>query len=251
MAPLFIATAALLSHAPIAQDPEYHHFADQRAHWGIPHFGDVVSNAAFVVVGLWGLASLRKTQSEARSFALLFGGVLMTGFGSAYYHWAPDSATLFWDRMPMAIAFMALFSVLLSERVNPRLGRTLLVPLVLAGMASVWYWSLSDDLRFYALVQFYPMIAFPILMLFWAPRYSHSYYYWWMFGGYALAKAFEAMDGSVFELNGLLTGHNLKHLAAALSIALLLRMLHLRRRLTDTSDSPVKSLSGTSPSVKD
>ena len=34
---------------PIAQDPLYHAFADQRALLGVPHFWNVVSNLPFVL----------------------------------------------------------------------------------------------------------------------------------------------------------------------------------------------------------
>jgi len=42
-------TAALFLYPPIAQDPEYHNLADRRVIAGIPHFGDVVSNVAFLL----------------------------------------------------------------------------------------------------------------------------------------------------------------------------------------------------------
>ena len=40
---------------PIAQDPAYHLFADQRMLLGIPHFWNVVSNLPFLVVSALGL----------------------------------------------------------------------------------------------------------------------------------------------------------------------------------------------------
>ena len=107
---------------PIPQDPTYHDFADQRALWGIPNFGDVVSNAPFLVVGGLGLAALfgRSTTAGERtapvwlSFVVYFAGVGLVAFGSAYYPWNPLDETLFWDRLPMAIAFMALFAAIIT-----------------------------------------------------------------------------------------------------------------------------------------
>ncbi|MCP4589221.1 MAG: ceramidase, partial [bacterium] len=104
----------MLAMDPIAQDPRYHDFADQRQLVGIPHFGDVVSNLLFVVVGILGLRFLhqdahrKKTfahRSERPAFYVFFGGVLLTGIGSGWYHLAPDNPTLVWDRLPMTLAF--------------------------------------------------------------------------------------------------------------------------------------------------
>jgi cytochrome c oxidase assembly factor CtaG len=43
---------------PIAQDPAYHDFADQRALWRIPNFDDVVANVLFLLVGGLGFVVL-------------------------------------------------------------------------------------------------------------------------------------------------------------------------------------------------
>jgi hypothetical protein len=91
------------SRAPLAQPVAYHDFADQRTFLGIPHCLNVVSSAPFVLVGGWGLGFLWRrdvvgpgrpflTSAERWPFVLLFLGVGLTGFGSAYYHLAPDNA---------------------------------------------------------------------------------------------------------------------------------------------------------------
>lgn len=46
--------------------PSYHHFADQRAFLGIPNFGDVASNVAFLTAGLWGLIFLTRNSSNEK-----------------------------------------------------------------------------------------------------------------------------------------------------------------------------------------
>ena len=43
------------SKPPLSQDPNYHNFSDQRAILGINNGLDVLSNLAFLVVGIWGL----------------------------------------------------------------------------------------------------------------------------------------------------------------------------------------------------
>src|SRR2546430_1898790 len=96
-----------------------------------------------------------------------WGGV---GFGSAYYHYAPSTPTLVWDRLPMTVAFMALFAMVVRDRISESCGRVLLWPLVLAGVTSVGYWHWSEfhgrgDLRAYAVIEFLPMLLMPLLRI--------------------------------------------------------------------------------------
>ena len=109
-----LALAGILSRDPIAQDVSYHLFVDTREIWSIPNFWNVVSNLPFVLVGLLGLYKLKfpdklKVINDTNiAYILLFFGTFLVGFGSGYYHLAPDNQTLVWDRLPMTIAFMAL-----------------------------------------------------------------------------------------------------------------------------------------------
>jgi hypothetical protein len=120
--------------------------ADQRAWLRIPNFLNVVSNLPFAVVGLFGLAatfgrpvgraSLFVDSWERWPYAVLFAGVILTTFGSAYYHIAPDNARLVWDRLPMAVGFMALLTAVVAERVDVRLAQILFVPLLAAALSA-------------------------------------------------------------------------------------------------------------------
>ena len=82
--------------------------------FGIDNFFDVISNLGFLIVGMVGLVIVfgGRAQFEFRSerwpYAVFFLGVLLTALGSGYYHLAPDNESLFWDRLPMTIAFMGL-----------------------------------------------------------------------------------------------------------------------------------------------
>ncbi|HLK66546.1 MAG TPA: hypothetical protein VKU19_24095 [Bryobacteraceae bacterium] len=100
-------------------------------------------------MGRWRLAAQGAFQSrwERASYGVLVAGVLLTAIGSAYYHWRPNDRTLVWDRLPMTLAFLSLFSTTIGERVDSRLGRALLVPLLIAGIGSVWYWTVTGDPR--------------------------------------------------------------------------------------------------------
>ncbi|MBT4608495.1 MAG: hypothetical protein HOC05_00550 [Gemmatimonadetes bacterium] len=141
---------------------------------------------------------------------------------------------LFWDRLPMTIAFMALFYAILADRVGgiAERYRWLLPLLVAAGFASLLYWDWTEslgrgDLRFYALVQFYPMLALPVICwLFSKARYTGGGYLIWVIFWYAAAKGLEHFDGEVFALLGhTVSGHSLKHLASAMATFMLWRMV--------------------------
>ncbi|HJQ62400.1 MAG TPA: hypothetical protein VJ834_06030, partial [Burkholderiales bacterium] len=106
--------AVALSLDPIAQDPAYHDFADRRAALGVPNFLNVASNVAFFAVGVAGMAlcSFRQVHGAQASWTVLFLGAALVAVGSGYYHWAPDNASLVWDRLPMTVGFMGLFVAL-------------------------------------------------------------------------------------------------------------------------------------------
>lgn len=232
---------------PIAQDPGYHHFADGRALFGIANFGDVMSNAPFVLVGVCGLWAARTRPGDEARFilpverlmaALAFLGILLVGPGSAWYHLAPDNDTLLWDRLPMTVGFMSIFAMMILERVSVRAAVLLLPVLLVLGVASVFYWHHTEtlgrgDLRLYAWVQFFPTLSIPLMLLMFPPRYSGQRYLWLMIAGYALAKVLEHFDASVFGLlGGGVSGHSLKHLAAAAGCWQLVLYLRHRRRLS-------------------
>src|SRR5882672_2574761 len=98
--------AALLLVPPFPQNPDYHQFADQRTLLGIPNFWNVVSNLPFVVIGAIGLLRYRDDPATI----VLFAGIFLTGFGSAYSHWSPSDGTPFWDPLPMALGFSAILA---------------------------------------------------------------------------------------------------------------------------------------------
>ena len=201
---------------PVRQDQAYHRFADGRGFLGVPNFLDVVSNLPFAVVGGLGLArSLRGRSWERAGFAAVFAAVGLTAFGSAYYHLAPDDARLFWDRLPIAIVAMALLAVTIADRIDARLGRRLLAPLVAAGVAGAVWWRETGDLRFYALVQFFPALAIPVMLLWLPARHTRNREMWTVLGLWAVSRVCEVLDAQIFALSGVASGHTLKHLAAA------------------------------------
>lgn len=223
----------ILIQDPIAQDVNYHHFKDTRNILRIPNFWNVVSNVLFLIVGILGLyeisvaGKLRIVNDIKIAYIFLFLGIILVAFGSGYYHLWPNNQTLVWDRLPMTIAFMALVSIIISEFISVRIGKALLLWLILAGFSSVVYWHFSEiwgegDLRYYALVQFLPILVIPVILICFRSRCTNVNAYWWLLVAYISAKAFEYFDDDIYSVLGFISGHSLKHIAAALGSYILL-----------------------------
>ena len=232
LAVVVVSALAMMLVPPIAQSLAYHKFADSRTLWQIPNFLNVATNVPFLLVGIMGLAyCLRHVQSRALwSWYVVFLGIAAVCFGSAYYHWQPDSATLVWDRLPMTLAFMGLFVALLREHVAMnREGMWLAIALVM-GVASVIYWHYTDDLRPYIWVQAVPFMVVAAALTLFRGQYSHRYYLVYGLVFYALAKVAELFDRQIYSFTQeLLSGHSLKHLLAAAGAFFLYLMLRRRR----------------------
>jgi hypothetical protein len=230
---LLAGLAFILLREPIAQDPAYHMFADQRSIWGIPNALNVLSNLPFIFAGLYGLLKGLKQVPSPRSsiYALLFIGIILTGLGSAYYHYAPSNETLVWDRIPMTIVFMSLLCAIIAERMSTRIALVLFPLLIITGISSVLYWHHTEalgrgDLRFYGIVQFYPMILIPLVLLIYRPTVADRSVRWlvWVITAYVIAKVCERFDTGIFNTMGAISGHSLKHLAAAASTFFIVKM---------------------------
>ena len=217
---------------PIAQDPMYHDFADRRTFLGIPSFLNVVTNLAFLAVGLAGIGlCVRRSAIGARwAWSASFTGVALVSLGSGYYHLAPNNMALMWDRLPMSIGFMGLLVAVLTEHVGLKLEKILLVPAILFGIASVVYWHYSDDLRLYVVVQFLPLLMLPVILLLFDGPYSHRGYLLVALAIYLVSKFAEQYDRAVFAATAnIISGHSLKHLFAALALFVVYWMLRQRR----------------------
>ncbi len=216
--------------SPLAQNPQYHDFADQRRLVGVPHFWNVMSNLPFAVIGLLGCWWLMQARRTSRAFAtpteriayfVFFLGELLTCFGSGYYHAAPTNETLVWDRLVFSLMLTSFFAIVWTEFVSLRVGRLILAPWVLLGIYSVLHWGWTEaagrgDLRLYALVQFYPVIAVPFIVLLFRSRYTFAGTWLLTWALYGVAKGCEAYDAPIYELTGgFWSGHTLKHLIAA------------------------------------
>ena len=228
------AIAAIAAFIPaIPQNQLYHAFADSRTIFGIPNFWNVASNLPFLIVALYGLKSFRSTTAfkaswERTAYSLVLFGTAAVSFGSAYYHSHPDDDHLFWDRLPMAIVFTAIVASTVGERYRGRAGRLLLWPLLALGIASVFEWRWTGDLRLYAIVQFGAMAVAIVMVWTHPPLYTEESGIRLLGLFYVLAKLLESFDAQLGHV--LATGgHPWKHLSAALAMWFYVRAIARRR----------------------
>lgn len=234
-----VAVIVVFNFGPIAQDPDYHRFADQRSRFGIANFYNVMSNLPFIIIGIMGMRLMARDGSANWLAGLkplyftFFAGVLLTGLGSSYYHFHPDNQTLLWDRLPMTIAIMAIFCAVVGEYVSVRWALRIAIPLLLAGLISVIYWYRTElaghgDLRLYVLVQYLPIILIPAILWIFTPEVKINTAIWSLLAAYVAAKLAELYDAGLYGVLTVLSGHSLKHVCAAFGALII--YLSLRHR---------------------
>ena len=207
-----------------AQTAHYHAFADQRSFAGLPHGADVLSNLGFVLMGVLGLRALWQADNcrvngTARAMcALFFAGLLCTAVGSTYYHWAPQDASLVWDRLGMSVAFAGLLGLAVQTRLDDTSASVAALIMLVAAPLSVAVWAQTGNVLPWALVQF-GGVALVVVLVFVKPvPGAMGVSIGLTIALYALAKVFEHFDAQVYALTGeVLSGHSLKHLVASLA----------------------------------
>ena len=236
--------AAALVWPAMPQPQSYHHFADHRAMFGVANFLDVASNVGFLISGVAGLVvtmSIGRFEFgvERLPYAIFFLGVLLTAAGSSYYHFSPDNERLFWDRLPMTIAFMSLIAAQVVDRVSVKAGMVLLFPMLAVGVSSVIYWLATErtgagNVMPYGILQAWSVIMLLILAVLEPSRYTRGNDILWVFAWYVIAKVLEFFDPQILALGHLVGGHALKHLAAAAAGIVVCWML-MKRELPQTA----------------
>lgn len=230
----------------VPQDVGYHAFADARTLLGVPNALDVLSNAGFAAVGLAGAALVlarRRAAERAggwRAWLVLFGGLVLVAAASGAYHLAPANDRLFWDRLAMSVCFAGFVAALVGDRVGAEAGARLLAPLLAVSAGTVVHWIATEhagvgDVRPYLLVQAGCVGAVPIVIARF-PRREGTAAWGAASALYLAAKVAEAADGAILRLTGVVSGHTLKHLLAALAMAVL--AASLARRTTGHGSLP-------------
>jgi hypothetical protein len=242
-----IGIVSVIAIKPIAQNPAYHSFADKRCLASIPNFWNVVSNIPFLIIGAIGMfvALFRKLNGMLTELKLnlfvFFLGVFFCCIGSMYYHYNPNTVSLFWDRLPMTVSFMAFFSIIIGEHISIKAGQILLPQLLLIGVLSILYWNMTEregygDLRFYGLVQFLPFILIPVIVVLFKSKFNTNLYLWLVAASYIAAKLLEHFDYAVYECGNFMGGHALKHFSAAAAPLMYLLGLYKRKQQVIVTD---------------
>lgn len=231
---ILLVLVALLAPAMPAAAWHIPHFVDSRAWLGIPNAGDVLSNFAFLAMGVWGSERLRARYDAPVGASSLFVGLILTCLGSGFYHLDPDMPQrLVADRLGMAVAFAGFLGIAASERVSARAGEAVLVLMMIAGLLAAWV--ARENLTPWVVVQ-YGGMALVVGLALTRPRPGAlGVPLGAVIAFYVLAKLFELGDALIFEATGhIVSGHTLKHLAAALAAWPVIRAL----RPTDSAPCP-------------
>lgn len=234
-----VAAVAVLFAPALPEPAAFRTFIDERPLLGIPRFWNVVSNVPLFLVGAWGVYVVARADerifqepAEKWAYGLCLGAVALSGIGSAWFHARPDADRLVWDRLPIALGFMALLAGVIGERLSVQAGLRALAPLLVAGAASVFFWRWSmlrgvENIVPYAVVQYGGLAAIVALAAL-PSRYTRGRDLFIVAAIYAAAKVTEMLDQQIYAVGELLSGHTLKHLLAALAVWWLVRMLELR-----------------------
>ncbi|MFO1263733.1 MAG: hypothetical protein U1E84_10415 [Rhodoferax sp.] len=228
---LAIATACL--GPSVAQFDHYHAFADQRPWLGLPCAFDVLSNLPFAVLGCWGMLRLRNGQGsqpagEQRILAaLFFAGLVLTALCSGWYHLRANDAGLAVDRLGMVSAFAGLLGLAAADRISTRAGMWTAGTVMALGPITVLVWFSNGNLLPWSLLQGGGMLLIVLLALRQPLPRTWGLPLAAVIAWYVLAKALELGDHAVFDLTqGLVSGHTLKHVAAALAAWPVIALMH-------------------------
>lgn len=222
--------AILAVHGRIAHPAHYHDFADHAVLSGIPHAGDVLSNAGFALVAIWGWLTLRpQRDSDALrggwpGYRLFLLGLWLTAFGSGFYHLAPGDGRLVWDMLAIALVCAGLIAGVRGDIFGGARAGLEATALALYGVASVGWWAITAqhgaaDLRPYLLLQALALILIPLWQAIHRRPRTDRIAFGTAMALYVLAKIAEVFDHEIAAATGLISGHTVKHLIATAATA--------------------------------
>lgn len=230
---LFVIGAALQSVWPLAQPASYHHFADERALGEFHNASDVLSNLVILAAGVlnlgWVIRHWRHRPPQFAGMCVAAPGLVLTAFGSAWYHAAPTDATLVWDRLPMTIVFAGILAMLWTSVTRQRVNWAQMLIGVAVSLGTIGYWLVFDSLWPYAILQFGGLAVIVVMTL--TARVDAPLAWALVIVFYAIAKVFETFDWQVWALSDhLFAGHALKHVASGFAGAALLLIARASQR---------------------
>jgi len=146
---------------------------------------------------------------------LFFAGLVLTCFASSWFHLDPQPARLIADRSGMAVAFAGLIGLVVAGRVGERASALFGLAVLFAAPWSI-HAAATGNLLPWVIIQFGGM-AIVAVLAFAKPLPGALDVQWFpVIAIYCVAKLLEAADAPIFELTGhLVSGHSLKHIAAA------------------------------------
>lgn len=220
--------------SPVHQDLAYHHFAEQRFLFNIPHWGDFLTNIAFAITGLLLLRFKNNLEVYAGQKKLFYCFVLSCFalcLGSGYYHYNPDNESLVWDRATMLLGFaLILIDTAIRYHIfNEKHLLTKIFFIEVLFLITLLPWIYFDRLELYVLAQFFVMSVMPLLALknyletknmgYAVSTNNHNLYQHilYMFLFYSLAKFFEHYDLLFYQLLNF-SGHSIKHICYAIAL---------------------------------
>lgn len=222
-------SAGLHATVSVANSAGHVPYADTRTFAGLAYAADVLSNLPFAIMGLIGAIALARRQADmagrlprpvAWGAGVFFAGLLFTAMGSAWYHLAPDTTRLVWDRLGMGVGFAGMLTLVAQRWAGPQAGWPVLATALPLALVSAVLPHTHGNVVPWALVQFGGMgLLLAAALHRGAPADGALPV---RFGVivtiYALAKWFEGIDEGMFEATGhWVSGHTLKHLTAALA----------------------------------
>uniref|UniRef100_A0A453EDQ7 Uncharacterized protein n=1 Tax=Aegilops tauschii subsp. strangulata TaxID=200361 RepID=A0A453EDQ7_AEGTS len=94
-----------------------------------------------------------------------------------------------------------------------------------------------DDMRLWVVLNLVPCVAIPAMLFLFAPKYTHSRF-WFLATGFYLLARFEGLaDRKVYSVNRyFISGHSLEHLCFAM-VTLILTVMLSFRNIKITRDS--------------
>jgi len=229
---------------PIAQDLQYHNFSDAGTLFGIKNFHNTLTNLPIVIVGVLAIIWLIRNNGSLSNlqraiYWILFLGIVFIGLGSGYYHLDPNNATLVWDRLPMTLVFVSFYALIIIDFYSLRIGKLVFLIFLPLGILSVVHWHITElngagDLRWYSIIQFYPMLTIPFIIFRKGVIQIHRQLVIYVLSLYALAKLAEFLDGAIHEFVGY-SGHSIKHLIAAASLYYIFKYIAVKHKDRDVS----------------